>query len=176
MNDDWSKQWFEAFTQAMQQWGNTIAQDAEQGLEELTTHLAQASDAFLQATDDWADQVQQALEPELEEFIDDLNRTLDPLEAALEAQVDQVADQLDQAVGPVLVTLLGQVDSWIEEISAPLNRTLDPILQDHPTCVGCRNYHGQAYGGEMLVCALYPYGPDQNPCPDHDSMWPTPDP
>ena len=39
-------------------------------------------------------------------------------------------------------------------------------------CVGCRHYHGQAYGlqrdhRETLICAMHPYGWEESPqCPD----------
>jgi hypothetical protein len=37
----------------------------------------------------------------------------------------------------------------------------------------CRHYHGQVYGGNLLVCAMHPYGPgeDVDTCPDLDSIW-----
>lgn len=33
-------------------------------------------------------------------------------------------------------------------------------------CVGCRHYHGQSYGGTLLVCAMHPDGPESDQCPD----------
>lgn len=46
------------------------------------------------------------------------------------------------------------------------------ITPAHPiACVGCRYYHGQAYGWQQdqrqtLVCALHPCGQDAAICPD----------
>lgn len=41
-----------------------------------------------------------------------------------------------------------------------------PNAQKHPACVGCRHYHGQTYNGNLLVCAMYPYGWQGEKCPD----------
>jgi hypothetical protein len=34
------------------------------------------------------------------------------------------------------------------------------------TCNGCSNYHGQIYNGNLLVCAIHPYGFGKEYCPD----------
>ncbi|WP_193199681.1 hypothetical protein [Nostoc sp. MG11] len=34
-------------------------------------------------------------------------------------------------------------------------------------CIGCENYHGQYYGGNMLVCAIHPHGVEGENCPDY---------
>jgi hypothetical protein len=36
-------------------------------------------------------------------------------------------------------------------------------------CANCENYHGKTYGGTELVCAMHPYGPDDNQCVDWSS-------
>jgi hypothetical protein len=36
----------------------------------------------------------------------------------------------------------------------------------HPTCIGCRNYNGTMYGGNLLVCGFHPYGCEDSQCPD----------
>jgi hypothetical protein len=33
-------------------------------------------------------------------------------------------------------------------------------------CRGCRHYHGQKYGGNLLVCGMHPYGVAEDHCPD----------
>ncbi|MBD6621151.1 hypothetical protein FNW02_37005 [Komarekiella sp. 'clone 1'] len=34
-------------------------------------------------------------------------------------------------------------------------------------CIGCQNYHGQYYGGNMLVCGIHARGWDGENCPDY---------
>ena len=38
---------------------------------------------------------------------------------------------------------------------------------DSSSCKHCKYYHGESYGGNVLVCGIYPYG--QENCPDFDS-------
>lgn len=33
-------------------------------------------------------------------------------------------------------------------------------------CQGCRNYYGRVDGGNKLVCAIHPYGQQEESCPD----------
>ncbi len=40
----------------------------------------------------------------------------------------------------------------------------DPAL--HPACVGCLNYNGSVYGGNLLVCGMHPYGCTTDTCAD----------
>jgi hypothetical protein len=38
---------------------------------------------------------------------------------------------------------------------------------DHqPVCMGCRNYNGTTFGGNLLVCGFHPYGCPEDSCPD----------
>ncbi len=40
-----------------------------------------------------------------------------------------------------------------------------PITRPKP-CQNCRNYHGQTYGGNFLVCGMHPYGVEGEECGD----------
>ncbi|MEL6495075.1 MAG: hypothetical protein AAFQ41_08115 [Cyanobacteria bacterium J06623_7] len=42
----------------------------------------------------------------------------------------------------------------------------DPSADSNPACIGCSNYHGQAYNGNLLVCAMHPQGYADSNCPD----------
>ena len=41
-----------------------------------------------------------------------------------------------------------------------------PDQNTHPACQGCQHYHGYVYGGNLFVCAMHPYGWDDENCPD----------
>ncbi|MEL6501259.1 MAG: hypothetical protein AAFQ23_07625 [Cyanobacteria bacterium J06623_1] len=41
-----------------------------------------------------------------------------------------------------------------------------PSAQSHPACIGCANYHGHVYNGNLLVCAMHPQGMEDSSCPD----------
>jgi ABC-type transporter Mla subunit MlaD len=171
--DDWSKLFFNSLGEAVQDWAEQLSSETERWVEELAENLAHASETFVRTTDQWAEQVQAAIDPEIDRIVDELSRSVEPLEISLDEQIDEVADQINQVLGPVLVEFTVGLDQWFEEVAAPLNNTVDPLLQNHPACVGCRNYYGQAHGGNMLVCAMHPFGPeDVNQCSDWESVWP----
>ena len=71
---------------------------------------------------------------------------------------------------PVLDSLLG-LNGFLEETVDPLRQTVEPWMQQHPVCVGCRHYHGQIYGGTLLVCGMHPYGmaAGVETCPDREA-------
>lgn len=46
------------------------------------------------------------------------------------------------------------------------NPKVEPTHDTHPACVGCCHYHGRIYSGNLLVCAMHPYGWDDANCPD----------
>lgn len=58
-----------------------------------------------------------------------------------------------------------------EELSrfqADYERFVSPPQAKAPTiCRTCRNYHGQSYGGNLVVCGFYPYGNGED-CSDYE--------
>lgn len=60
-----------------------------------------------------------------------------------------------------------QGDLYIERFRE-MNHEQCLLLED-PTpkvCRGCCHYHGHSYGGDRLICAMHPYGVDQEECGD----------
>lgn len=90
------------------------------------------------------------------------------------AVVEAVAVEIDQAIAelvePLVEICLG-VEAAIDDAAQPFAQTVQPVVQDHPPCVGCRHYHGQAYGGNLLICAMHPYRYEAETCPDWQSTW-----
>lgn len=151
-------------------------------LELLLTTTAQTTEAWvmaavdstLDAADNVAEEIDQHLGPVVEEWAAQLHHTLEPVETALDQEAERlsqaVADQLTPLVEPVVASL----DAWLVTLATPVNNTVEPWLNDHPPCIGCRHYYGQVHGGNLLVCAMYPYGPEVPRCPDWESVWPHP--
>ncbi|MBD1916843.1 MULTISPECIES: hypothetical protein [Cyanophyceae] len=170
--DDWSKQLFDAFGNAVQDFTQQVSEDTERWLDNLVEQLASASDALVQKTDQWAEQVQEAIDPEIDRIAVEFNHVVEPLRVTVNAEIDDVADELNEILGPLLAGLSG-IDQWFEEVSGPFNSTVEPLLQNYPACVGCRNFCGQSYGGNTLVCAMHPYGPEEErQCSDWEAVWP----
>jgi hypothetical protein len=88
----------------------------------------------------------------------------------IEATAIEVEATLDDYLEPIF-NWIGEVEEIVADGSRPFVQTVTPALQDRPVCVGCSNYHGEAYGGNVLVCAIHPYGVEGNSCPDWTSVW-----
>lgn len=132
--------------------------------------------------DNWFAELEQAINTAAAEAEQWFTVTLDTVLSAseeaveeLEDSLDQTLEELDQVIEPWATATVSGVTSWLEEVLAPFNQVVDPWMQEHPHCIGCRNYHGQTYGGQTLICAIHPYGPDpsQEQCPDWESIWPS---
>jgi hypothetical protein len=126
----------------------TVAVGVEQFFLEATKEMTDALDAFADFSEDIAAQLEGAIAPELD---------------TLDAEIDPWIESILQA-------FMG-LETVINEAAEPVSHTLEPMLNEHPACVGCRHYHGQMYGGNVLVCAMHPYGSETETCPDWESSW-----
>ena len=137
--DWWSQDWvnrLESTAQVAEAWFDEWTEQVAQGIEETVDELDQA--------------VFMLMEPVME-FDQALSAALDPMIEPLMAPMFELFMELDHA--------------W-DETTRPLNQTVSPILHQHPTCVGCCHYYGETHGGNLLVCAMHPYGVEDSTCPD----------
>jgi len=140
---------FQAFQQALQRELKTAAKESSDWLAAVSAQTSTAVDEWVESSLEVAEEIDAALAPTLAE----LN------------------DRLDQAAESSFVFVEQQLMPWVEEVSAPMTRTVNPWLQNHTACIGCKHYHGTQYGNEMLVCSMHPYGSDEENCRDWDSVW-----
>ena len=129
-------------------WEN-LAGDIGQFFEDVGKEVSAAADALIEFTEEIAEQLEEAIAP----------------------GVDQFDQQITEWLDPLLLALLGLEES-IDQAVEPVTHTVEPWLNQHPVCVGCRNYHGQVYNGTMLVCAMHPYGvpEDVETCADKEPI------
>lgn len=118
-----------------------------QFFQEVGKEMSEAADALIELTEEIADTLEETIAPGFEEL-------------------DQ---QISEWVDPILHALLG-LEETIDQAVEPVTHTVEPWLNQHPVCVGCRHYHGQSYNGVMFVCAMHPYGMEQDveTCPDKE--------
>lgn len=121
-----------------------IAVELERLVEEVAKELGEIMDAVIQASEEVVEQMQATFAAEIEPH-------LRPL------------------IDPILEAYLGI--ELPDEMVEPFTQTIDPLVNNHPACVGCANYHGQVYSGNLLVCAMHPYGWEDEKCPDWRSIW-----
>ncbi|MDJ0651187.1 MAG: hypothetical protein QNJ60_21040 [Xenococcaceae cyanobacterium MO_188.B19] len=133
--------------------------------------------------EDWWQQLEKAAE-EVEEFFYDLSSTME----FLAEEVGKTLGNLTQEVEEIVVGEIERCvedmldviyDSDLEENGIPWDEmgnfvesefmdinTYKPSPENHPACIGCRHYHGKAYNGNLLVCAMHPYGCEDSSCID----------
>lgn len=135
---------------------------------------------------DWQDweQMWDAFGKQVELLLEDFSKGL---ESAVESLVDfaeDLTEQVDRAIAPGLSELDREIDGWVDPLiqllntvdaaftdaASPITHTVEPMLNQHPACVGCQHYHGQSYNGTMFVCAMHPYGWEEEQCPDWEAF------
>lgn len=127
-----------------------LATEVEQFFTDVAKEVSTVVDAIVITTEEAMDQMQVILDTEVER---QLNDWIDPI-----------------------VELCLTFESTVETAAQPIVHTIDPLMSDQPACVGCRHYHGQMYGGNLLVCGMHPYGWQDDKCPDWQSTWGNSDP
>ena len=136
---------------------------------------------------DWQQQWWQQIEKtaaDMEEFLTEVGKATESVvselcnsvSSSIEHFQSDVAFELDDMVREVVEVLIVTGD----EIDAALSEEWDYFIDDdftsvsyhtpsaksHPACINCANYHGQAYNGNLLVCAMHPHGYEEQKCPD----------
>ncbi|MBW4519526.1 MAG: hypothetical protein KME16_07470 [Scytolyngbya sp. HA4215-MV1] len=160
--EEWQKDFFQAV--------ETLAGDVEKFFSELANEVSDATELIIQASEEITEQVQEAF------FSNSLlHWTNDVLgENFFSGQVEPLLNHsvlwLEEAIDEAIATY-PELDSPWANPEDYLMRTSTSALQEHPACVGCQHYHGQAYGGTLLVCGMHPYGWQEEQCPDWQSTW-----
>lgn len=142
--DDWQKDWW----QQLEKTTVTLEKffhDFNQAVESFTEEVADALEEF-------SGQVQDTLVIEIdrcvEDFVDFMTETNLELELSLWEDIENLVD-----------------DSEFVEIT-----TETPSKNNYAACIGCCNYHGQSYNGQILVCAMHPHGVEDDYCPDWEEQ------
>lgn len=83
--------------------------------------------------------------------------------------LDEMELYVTELVSPVLEAYFG-LGSAVEEAAQPMIATVEPLLKQHPACLGCKHFHGQSYSGNLLICGMHPYGVGEGveTCPDKE--------
>lgn len=167
-------------TDSINQWLSQSAQSLEAGLNAVESDLETRFEGF---EGWWEEQISP-----LEEAVD---RTLEEWEVLLQPWM---APLLDWHVDPEALTPWNEADPVLDEVVAGLLTALgldaaldesglmtdeelwneiapktEPRADWHPACVGCQHFHGRLYGGNLLICAMHPYGAEGDRCADWEA-------
>jgi len=122
----------------------------------------------------------------MEEWPKEFFEMLDSVALMVDEFFLEVAEVVESVAEQVQNTIATEFDQYLQEIFEPLadiyseledvigdtdayvayTYTEEPTLEHNPACIGCRHYHGQVYGGNLLVCGMHPYGWEDKHCPD----------
>jgi hypothetical protein len=119
--------------------------------------------------DDWQKDFWEAIENAVESVAVGLETFVQEVTQAIE-EIQMDIEQFVLEVMPIEIEEFFSNEFPFSESDNPadfgLNPKVNPDPHTHPACIGCQNYHGYIYGGNLLVCALHPYGWEDESCPD----------
>jgi hypothetical protein len=186
MND-----WFDELQQQLRQTIDQVASEVEQQFEQQFDDTIDQVDRWLietleeidTAASEFAHQVEPLIPPEVRHAWDELEVWLEECDQAIDLSIDALID--------VLLDLredeTGEEDSESGDRDPSNSRSnspfdppdyendpnwfvplshVRPTAKQYPACQGCQHYHGYRYGEHLLVCAMHPYGWEDEECPD----------
>lgn len=130
------------------------------------------------------------MEPWQKDLVEIIETVADEVESffqGMNEMVDAFFDLTEEIAEQVQNNITSEIDQYLQELAEPLLEVyweLDDVVADvdpgfpypveatdtkNPACIGCINYHGQVYGGNLLVCAMHPHGWDDESCPDWEN-------
>ncbi|MEG3858366.1 hypothetical protein [Microcoleus sp. herbarium12] len=140
--EDWSKDFFEVMENAVSEVEHFFTDIGEEFVEML--------DVLAKISEDFTEHVQHNLIAEVDGYLNEFdgyfNEFLEPI-----------------------IEICRDFDPQFDEIDLSMVSYVDPSATQQPACRGCTNYHGQVYGGNLLVCAMHPTGVESDSCPDWET-------
>lgn len=142
---------------------------------------------------DWQDEIEKAVLTTIKDFEQLSKNFSEWVEIVAEEVTEEVVETLDFLTEQIDVYLPREIDDFLRDIFQPLldleenwgsqdwdnedgdnsftedfpcNPKIEASLEFHPACIGCANYHGRVYSGNILICGMHPYGWETENCPD----------
>ncbi|MEM9772471.1 MAG: hypothetical protein AAF889_12900 [Cyanobacteria bacterium P01_D01_bin.73] len=166
--------------ESVEQWLSQSSTSEESDLEQWVDQL----DANLESFNQWWDQsvppIGQELDQAITQTFDEWEHLLQPwvsplLDWHLDPQAMQVLEEAENALDEVVFGFLGSLgvelefgaEDWDEEtLWNEIAPKSEPSNAWHPACKNCQNFHGRSYDGNLLICAMHPYGVEGDRCFD----------
>lgn len=131
--------------------------------------------------EDWSQDFFAMLEAatqECEQFFQDVGEIVEVVSQEIHNAIVVEVEQLVQDFWEPIVGIYNELeleidtslDDFASEADSLITYKLESSLNHHPACMGCSHYHGQVYGGNLLVCGMHPYGWDDENCPDWEKF------
>lgn len=108
-----------------------------------------------------------------EQFFQDVSEIVetvaDEMQDTVAAEIDQFLEDVFDPFVEIYAEFEFELEDGIGDTELLLPYKVKPTPENHPACIGCHHYHGQIYGGNLLVCGMHPYGWDDQNCPDWEA-------
>ncbi len=127
----------------MEQWQKDLMEIVETVAEEVEHFflgMGEMVDTLFELTEEFTEQVHNTIATEVDQYLQDLAE-------------------------PIL-EVYGEIGDLMADADQGFPYSVEPTLEQNSACIGCSNYHGHVYGGNLLVCAMHPHGWDDKNCPD----------
>ncbi len=106
---------------------------------------------------------------EVERFFLEMGEMVDAFFELTEEITEQVHSNIItelQDLAEPMMEAYGDLEDVVADIDPGFPYLVEPTAEKNPACIGCTHYHGQVYGGNLLVCAMHPHGYEDENCPD----------
>ncbi len=120
--------------------------------------------------EEWQNEISAAFK-DLTELFGGIGRELTELVEEVTTEATEIINLQWDELKEVLTEILQELELEFEEPTLfnwdiPIHTKPKPDPAIHPACVGCINYNGSDYGGNLLVCGMHPYGCGSDICAD----------
>ncbi len=131
--------------------------------------------------EDWSKSIVEAIETvvlDMEKFFTDLTEEFNEMFGDLTKLSEEITDEVQNKILPELDECMNEIfepilDLYFDldidtegEHFDPFVTYVQPTETEQPACRGCKHYHGQIYGGNLLVCGMHPMGAEAETCSD----------
>lgn len=146
----------------MDNWENNLIDWLNTAQKELESFYTQMNQDWQKNTEEWEKIFNQLTEEVEETITTELNELLTEVDSFVIEVVKLFVDEdyLNDVDDYSYFLDEDEFNSWLQDTK------IKPNSEINPACLGCSNYHGQSYNGNLLVCAMHPYGWDGETCPD----------
>ena len=140
--EDWSKDFFGVMENAVS--------EVEHFFNEMGEEFVEMLDVLAKMSEEFTEQVQNNLINDIDGYFNEFDGLF------------------NEFIEPI-IEIYRDFDPEFDEIDLSMVTYVDPSPTQQPACRGCRNYHGQVYGGNLLVCAMHPTGVESESCADWET-------
>ncbi|MBE9124975.1 MULTISPECIES: hypothetical protein [unclassified Coleofasciculus] len=119
------------------------------------------SKTLFETLDSFADRV--------DEFFMEINEVVEDWTEEWHHTVGVEIDKCLEDVFEPIIEIYFEFEDITGETDQLFTYPVEPTPEQNTACIGCHHYHGQVYGGNLLVCGMHPYGWDGENCPDWES-------